>query len=71
MNPSDEIVLNRQLEKLNPALRQGKRSESDAVIYSLVSNEDFDVASYNKARILRIYQEDVWFTSNIALPKGP
>jgi len=70
MNPSNEIVLNRQLAKLYPARRQGKGSESDAVIYSVASNEDFDVASYNKARVLRIYQEDVWFTSNIALPKG-
>ena len=70
MDPSTETILNRQFAKLNPARRQRKRGESDAVIYSVASNEAFDVASYNKARILRIHQQDIWFASNIALPKG-
>ena len=70
MNFNHDIALNGQLAKLNTARRQRKRAESDAVIYSVASNEAFDVASYNKARILRIHRKDIWFASNIALPKG-
>ena len=68
MDPSNEFFSNRQFKKRNVAHRQRKRT--DAVVYSFTSNETFDVASYNKARILRIYREDIWFASNIVLPKG-
>jgi hypothetical protein len=69
MIPSNEIAIDNQFAKFNTAQRQRKRIESDAVICSVVSNEAFDVASYNKARVLRIYRGNIWFASNIALSK--
>ena len=66
----DEPVLNRQIPKSEPAKKQKKRIKRDALIYSVSSNDTFDVASYNKARILKVYRGDIWFLSNIALPRG-
>ncbi len=66
----DEPVLNRQVSKFKPAKKQKKRIQRDALIYSVTSNDTFDVASYNKARILKVYRGEIWFLSNIALPQG-
>ena len=66
----DEPVLSRQISKLEPAKRQKKRIKRDALIYSVSSNDTFDVASYNKAWILKVSQGNIWFLSNIALPQG-
>ena len=66
----DEPVLNRQISKLEPAKKQKKRIKRDALIYSVSSNDSFDVASYNNAWILKVNRSDIWFLSNIALPRG-
>ncbi len=66
----DEPVLNRQVSKFKQAKKQKKRIKRDALIYSVTSNDTFDVASYNKAWILKVSRGDIWFLSNIALPQG-
>ena len=66
----DEPVLNRQISKLQSAKKRKKRIKRDALLYSVTSNDSFDVASYNKAWILKVSRGEVWFLSNIALPRG-